>query len=409
MSKRKFANWLDAYMEYTQHSEAPDIFHKWTAIGTVAGALRRQVWFHMGYFTWYPNFFLFFVAPPGVVSKSTTVALGMDLLGEVEGIKFGPSSITWQALIKSLEEAQEDFLYEGEYHPSAPLTISASELGTFLDPKNREMIDVLVDLWDGKQGAWKKVTKTGSSESVVNPWIHIMGCTTPSWIADNFGDYFFGGGLASRSVMVYAETKRKLVAYPHRHFGADIGMLKNGLIDDLQAISEMVGRYEATEECYEWGEQWYKEHWFKEHKHLEGEKFQAYLARKQTHIHKTAMVLSACESDSLMIETKHLERADEEITALEETMPQVYGKMNRETEMIMAADVLSFIKSKGSYDRMLLYREFFKMMSYNTFSNILESLRNTGLVGLKTFKGDGIKVHYVEEKKDERGDKVVQE
>ena len=203
--------------------------------------------------------------------------------------------------------------------------------------------------------------------------------------------------------------KRKLVAYPHRHFGTDIGMLKNGLIDDLQAISEMVGRYEATEACYEWGEQWYKEHWFKEHKHLEGEKFQAYLARKQTHIHKTAMVLSACESDSLMIEMRHLQRADKEITALEETMPQVYGKMNRETEMIMAADVLSFIKSKGSCDRMLLYREFFKMMSYNTFSNILESLRNTGLVGLKTFKGEGIKVYYVEEKKDEQGNKVNQE
>ena len=110
----------------------------------------------------------------------------------------------------------------------AALTIAASELGTFLDPRNREMIDVLVDLWDGKDGSLgRKATKTGSSENIQNPWIHILGCTTPSWIAENFGDYFFGGGLASRSVMVYAETKRKLVAYPKLHFGDDMKMLKD--------------------------------------------------------------------------------------------------------------------------------------------------------------------------------------
>ena len=323
MTKRKLRNWMEGYMEYTKHSEAPNIFHKWTAIGTVAGALRRQVWFDMGYFKWHPNFFLFFVAPPGVVSKSSTMSLGMDLLREIEGIKFGPTVVTWQALVKNLEDAQEDFVHNGEYHSAAPLTIAASELGTFLDPKNREMIDVLVDLWDGKQGAWKKITKTGTSESIVNPWIHILGCTTPSWIAENFGDYFFGGGLSSRSIMVYAESKRKLVAYPKRHFDGDVQMLKDCLIKDLEIISEMTGPYEATEEAYKWGEEWYADHWFKEHKNLEGEKFKAYLARKQTHIHKTAMVLAACESDTLMLEKHHLEQANVEVTFLEKSMPEV--------------------------------------------------------------------------------------
>ena len=400
---RKLKNWIEAYMQYTRHSESPDIFHKWTAIGTIAGALRRKVWFDMGYFTWYPNFFIFFVAPPGVVSKSTTVSLGIDLLREVEGIKFGPASVTWQALVKSLEEAQEDFSYNGDYYPMAPLTISVSELGTFLDPKNREMIDVLVDLWDGKQGAWEKVTKTGSSESIVNPWVHVLGCTTPSWIAENFGDYFFGGGLASRAVMVYAEHKRKLVAYPKRHFEADMKMLKDGLIEDLDIISQLAGPYEATEEAYKWGDEWYETHWFGGHKDLEAEKFQAYLARKQTHIHKVAMVLAAAESNKLILEKRHLETAYKEVTSLEASMPQVYGKMNRETEMVMAADVLMFIRSKGRMTKTALYREFFQTMSYHTFSNILESLMNTGLVKMRTSQ-KGIEIYPVDEKKVENKD-----
>ena len=395
---RKLKNWITSYMEYTRHSESPDEFHKWTAIGTIAGALRRKVWFDMGYFTWYPNFFLFFVAPPGVVSKSTTVSLGMDLLRQVDGIKFGPSVVTWQELVRRLEDAQEDFPYKGEMYPMAPLTIAASELGTFLDPRNREMIDVLVDLWDGKTGAWEKATKTGSSENIQNPWIHILGCTTPSWIAENFGDYFFGGGLASRSVMVYAETKRKLIAYPKLHFGDDMKMLKDYLIKDLEEISDLAGPYEATKEAYEWGTNWYKEHWFGEHKNLEAEKFQAYLARKQTHIHKTAMVLAAAESNECIIDVRHLKQADEEVTSLEKSMPQVYGKMNRETEMIMAADVLSFIRVKGNCDKTFLYREFFSIMSYQTFVNIIESLRNTGLVGLNN-DGKGMILYPIDEKK----------
>ena len=395
---RKLKNWITAYMEYTQHSESPDEFHKWTAIGTIAGALRRRVWFDMGYFTWYPNFFLFFVAPPGVVSKSTTVSLGIDLLRQVDGIKFGPSVVTWQELVRRLEDAQEDFLYKDEFYPMASLTIAASELGTFLDPRNREMVDVLVDLWDGKKGAWEKATKTGSSENIQNPWIHILGCTTPSWIAENFGDYFFGGGLASRSVMVYAENKRKLVAYPKLHFKDDMKMIKNALIKDLEKISNLAGPYEATKEAYKWGTDWYEEHWFGEHKNLEAEKFQAYLARKQTHIHKTAMVLAAAESDERVIGIEHLKQAYDEITSLEKNMPQVYGKMNRETEMIMAADVMSFIRANGKCNKTFLYREFYRIMSYQTFSNILESLRNTGLVGAKS-DGSGLTLYPVDEKK----------
>ena len=143
---------------------------------------------------------------------------------------------------------------------------------------------------------------------------------------------------------------------------------------------------------------WYEEHWFGEHKDLEAEKFQAYLARKQTHIHKTAMVLAAAESNERIIDVRHLKRANEEVTSLEKNMPQVYGKMNREAEMIMAADVMSFIRSNGNCNKRSLYREFHPMMSYQTFSNILESLRNTGLVGAK---GDlnGITLYPVDEKK----------
>ena len=386
MEKRYLSNWLEAYLEYTQHSEAPERFHFWTGVSAIAGALRRRVWIQMGYFQWTPNFFIFFVSPAGIVSKSTTAAIGMDLLGELPYIHFGPAAGTWQALVKKMSESGEEIPIPNSdeiMHMSA-ITIVASELGTFLDPRNREMIDVLVSLWDGKPGPWMKITKGDGEEIIKSPWINIIGCTTPAWVAENFTDYFYGGGLASRSIFVYAEKKRKLVAYPFRHLPSNFRDQQLALIHDLEIISNLVGAYTITEEALDWGEVWYEEHNSKEpNKELLGEKFSGYLARKQTHIHKLAMVLAAATKDELTITIKELELAHKYVTFLETDMPHVFGQMNRETEMIMAADVLQFLRNKNGEDitQTRLYREFIKVMSYDTFERILRSLRNSGLIG----------------------------
>ena len=99
-------NWLEAYYHYTSQSESPDLFHFWTAVSTIAGALRRQVWIDERFFHWTPNFYIIMVGPAGVVSKSTSARIGMKLLSQVEGITFGPKSMTWQGLTVALSEAQ---------------------------------------------------------------------------------------------------------------------------------------------------------------------------------------------------------------------------------------------------------------------------------------------------------------
>src|SRR5258707_15834538 len=108
---RHFKNWLKAYLEFTRDSESPTTFHFWTGVSTLAGALRRRVWIDMKKFQWTPNFYIILVGPPGIAAKSTSLSMGMSLLGKVPGVKFGPESMTWQALAKALEEAIEHVEY----------------------------------------------------------------------------------------------------------------------------------------------------------------------------------------------------------------------------------------------------------------------------------------------------------
>lgn len=360
---RNIPNWIQGYVEYTKHMEAPDLFHMWTAIGTIAGALRGKVWIDMGYFKWKPNFFIILVAPPGIVSKSTTLGVGMSLLRELESIHFGPDSVTWQALTESFIEAQESVKDVG---PMAAITIAASELGTFLDPTNREMIDVLCDLWDGRNVPWKRRTKGEGLSEIKNPWLNFLGCTTPGWLEENFPEYAIKGGFTSRTVFVYADAKRELIAYPSQRmkaFKAEFATLKRYLINDLKSISNISGEYHLSAEAFAWGEKWYAKHWNpNSNSHMDKETHGGYLARKQTHIHKTAMVLAAAISDERIITPHHLTQADFLVTQLEKQMINVFRHISDNRDALVSMQLLDIIRNMPKQE--IMKKALWKVMIY---------------------------------------------
>lgn len=343
--------------------EAPDLFHMWTAIGTVAGALRGKVWIDMGYFKWKPNFFIILVAPPGIVSKSTTLGVGMSLLRELECVHFGPDSVTWQALTDAFIEAQEIVKDVG---PMSALTIAASELGTFLDPRNREMIDVLCDLWDGRSVPWRRRTKAEGLSEIKNPWLNFLGCTTPGWLEENFPEYAIRGGFTSRTVFVYADAKRDLIAYPSLRldeFKQEFATLRRHLINDLRKISLVQGQYYLTPGAFKWGEKWYAHHWDQDsHDHLDTETYGGYLARKQTHMHKVAMVLAASVSDEMVIHEGHLEQADFLVTQLEDQMINVFRHISDNRDAMLSMQMFDMIRK--THDACISKKDLWKMMIY---------------------------------------------
>lgn len=335
-------------MEYASHSEAPKHMHFWTAVSTLAGALRRQVWVDMAYFKWYPNFYVILVAPPGIVSKSTTAGIGMSLLRKVPDIKFGPDVVTWQALVQGFAESTLSFELQGEFHAMSALTIESSEFGNLLNPQDKEMVDLLVSLWDGKPGAFEKRTKGSGCDVVENPWINLIACTTPAWIAGNFPEYMIGGGFTSRCVFVYADKKDKLVAYPSEHVPTNMQQMAQHLVEDLCQISLLKGEYKLTPEAFAWGKAWYSQHYEAKHIHLDDERFGGYLARKQTHIHKLAMILAAAEGDVMVITAEHLALANQMVTDLEQDMQFVFSKIGKSEDSVFAERLIWYVHKRGS-------------------------------------------------------------
>ncbi len=338
---RRCQDWLKSFVEFGSYGEAPLKMIFWTGVSAIAGALRRRVWIDQRFFTWVPNFYIILVAPPGVVSKSTTANIGMNLLRQIPDIRFGPDVVTWQSLVTSFAESAESFqLPSGDWETMSSLTISSDELGTFLNPNDREMIDVLVSLWDGKKGTFRKQTKMSGNDTIQNPWINIIGCTTPSWIAENVPEYMIGGGFVSRCVFIYTDKKRQFVPYVDEAVPAEFGDLRSSLVHDLEEMSTLCGEFQISEPAREWGRTWYTDHWQKGREGLDTEQFANYLSRKQTHLHKLAMILSASQGNTLLIEPHHLQHAEAMLSSIEPDMHKVFARIGKSEVTKATAEIL---------------------------------------------------------------------
>lgn len=396
---RNFPDWLTSYVQYAGFSEAPAKMHFWSGVSAVAGALRRRVWIDMGYFKWTPCFYIIIVAPPGVVSKSTTAAISMDILRAVPGVKFGPQMVTWPALVTAFSEAREEFaLGEGidtQWMPMCALTIESSEFGNLINPADREMVDLLVTLWDSKEGGFNKLTKSNGKDEIVNPWINLIACTTPAWIEGNFPEYMIGGGFTSRCLFVYAEKKEKLVAYPSLEIPPGIKDIKTALLQDLEHIAiTMAGPMALSPKAIEWGKLWYAKHYEDgAPDHLSDERFSGYLARKQTHMHKLAIILCASRTDDMVITIEDLATAAKMLNDLEKDMPKVFDRIGRSQESIQAERFIRHVQTHGEMDYQTAYH--FIHMHFpmiRDFESILSgAVRSGQLVMVTTPKGYNIK------------------
>lgn len=381
---RIFPDWLTAFMQYADVVESPKLMHFWSGVSAVSGSLRRKVWIDMKRFQWTPNFFIIFVAPPGVVSKSTTADISMDLLRKVPGVKFGPDVITWPALVEAFAAAAESFEYQDEWHPMSPLTLVASELGNLINPQDRDMINLYINLWDGRKTLEKK-TKMSGNDVVEGPWINMLGCTTPHWIADNMPAATVGGGFTSRCVFVYAEKKEKLVAYVDEQTQATDNEHREALIHDLEHLSTaLVGPYTIDESARVWGRDWYEKLWTEaRHADLQDDRLDGYVARKQTHMHKLAIILAASCRDELVITRDELQLADTMLRSTEADLSKVFSRIGRSEDSLQSERFIQYVRRRGlcPYDEAYLHIHA-HFPDFREFEGILSGAIRAGLIGL---------------------------
>ena len=246
------------------------------------------------------------------------------------------------------------------------------------------MINLLIELWDGKK-TYEKITKMSGNDVVEAPWINLQAGTTPHWIADNMPQAMIGGGLSSRCIFVYGDTKERYVAYVDEQVGKGDADLRIKLIEDLEQIAMLTGPYVISDDARKWGRSWYETFWKNASSRMDDQMLEGYAARKQTHMHKVAMVLSASRSDSLVITEEDLQLANTMLEDLEVDMHRVFSRIGRTEDSMQAERFIEFVRRKG----IVGYHEAYKMIhiyfpDFRDFEGILSGAVNSGQVQIIT-------------------------
>ena len=390
---RNYDDWIAGYLKYTEHLESPEKIHQWVAVGTIAAALRRKVWIGQGFFNWIPNFYIIICGPAGVVRKSTSIAQGEALLKKVPGIRLAPNCSTTEAMIQLVGAEVDGFDNVEGLMPdgsagmleTCSLTVAASELGSFLKPKDPTQIDILTDLWDGKitPGVWSKSTKTQGSDDLPNPWINVMACTTPTWIADNFTRQLLASGFVSRCIFVYSEEPRARNAYLSRilrDLKINIFEHYTALLEDLKRIAAIKGVYTMTEEAMDYGEVWYEEIMDQLQLVKHHDRKAAQLSRKQTMAHKLAIVMAASRRDERIIELEDLQRAITWVQAVEQDSNEALRLSETTDENRGLATLTRVLATNGGLEKGMLFRHVSDTLPWAQFEIALNSGMKTGVL-----------------------------
>lgn len=376
MTTKRKLNWIQEYVAQQQNSEAPDEFHLWTAVSTIAGALGRKCWFDMGNHIVVPNFYIVFVSPPGIVQKSTTIGAGKRLLKQLDNIHFGPDTVTWQAITDTLLEAQDvvevsnqqgvpDFITMSSIH------LAVSELGTFFQEKDTDKINLMTHLWDAPPDYTKR-TRMDGNITISNPCINFISGCTPAWITENLGAYFIGGGLSSRMIFIFADKKARRIAYPKKQ---DQNHRQKELIKDLKEINLMKGEFTMEAEAKAYGIVFYDKVCDMMDSDSMDPRYKSFAARMQTHYHKVAMVVSAATRTDQVMDLHCVETADV-LTMLAFTkLQQVYNLIGQSKEVQQHDQILSVFDQmdQANLTEDQLFNKVQKQMSHWHFKNALAS------------------------------------
>lgn len=323
---RRTPNFLDAFTDYADNGFAPRIFHKWSGISIIAGALERKVWLPWDdTFSYYPNLFIFLVAHPGI-GKSSALDKATGLLQEMNrisagGLHFVPSQVTEAKFIDLMSRAASfEIGSKITYHSSG--YYFASEASNSLKNLFGDFIACMTDFYDCPK-FWEKATVKDGTRTLNNVCFNLIAGTTFDYLGKIVTDANVMGGFASR--VTYVMFRDKLIRNPQFQGGEDVESperleFRQALLADLADIHSMVGRFTGTPEFGKRFEAWYPTY-ETERQNLESEKMQSLMVRKQTTIFKLCMVLSASESSDRVLREHHWDRAVELLDSVETDLP----------------------------------------------------------------------------------------
>lgn len=342
------------YLNYTEGTEPPKQYHRWSFLSCVGAALGRNLYIEHGHSRIYPNMYVMLVGAPGT-RKSSSIKTAKKLL-ELGGYDtFAYNKSTKQKFLLDLEDLRipkdetgnknmAAMLEEGFKIPLEPDStdcfICADEFADFIGTNNFDFITLLTTLWDNLPKYEDRV-KNSQSIKIANPTISILGGLTPVSFASSIPQEASGSGFLSRVILVYGESTGDRITWPTVPNADDTDMF--GLL--FAKLRTLKGEVKFTPEAKRIVESIYTE-W----EDLTDVRLQYYCSRRLVHLFKVCMILAALHAVTDDLEVVEVNKdvvveANTILTYTEEYMSNALGELGRSRNSDAAQKVMEKLGS----------------------------------------------------------------
>lgn len=338
-------DFFQSYLEYTSGGEVPICFHRWAAIVGIGTILERNVFLPFGHGKIFPNKYAMLIGDAGT-KKSTAIKLMKKLLISAGYTHIAAERSSKEKYLADLAAqaegtGDEDILDKNIFGNvsesiATPNLIAADEANDFFGIHNIEFLSVLGSLWDW-DGKYENRIKTGKSDFISNPTISILAGNTPVGFATAFPPTIFGQGFFSRLLLVYAEPTGRRITLPRSPSAEETA----AIVQLLQIIrSEGVGERRFTPDAYNLIDKIYQSE-----QPFDDTRFASYLNRRQTHLLKLCLIVSAARLEREITEISVIQ-ANTYLRYVERLMPKALGEFGNAKNSDLTHKIVNLIEKK---------------------------------------------------------------
>lgn len=347
---RNFDNYIDAYLKFTEGHEASPLIHKWAIISVIAASLERKVSLDRGFYTLFPNLYVFIIGKSGLIKKSTSTGIAVGLFRELTTGRMMSERLTAAALIEQLVYSQKKYEHAGKMYKQSALFAYASELSIFLGEVYGSITELLTSFYDGApydcDHAWTHSTRQSKDApmNIYGPCLNILGASTKTWLKKCIPKSEMEGGFTSRIIFVVENRiPEKLIAWPE--LDATLTAHRLMLVEDLKTIHSLKGQFRVHPKAKDLFTEWYENHMRNIVPLNQDPKIAGYMARKGDTILKLAMVRRASQDDTLEILPQDVLWGAQELDLLEPEWRNAFDSMTTKGEI--GFEIKQYIRARG--------------------------------------------------------------
>jgi len=373
---RKCTTWFNTYVEYNADFEPPIIFSRWVALGIISIVTERKVWLPEGQGKIFPNLYIILNGPSGT-GKTTAMREGLPFLNAC-GIEISAAKPTSAALLKAMSGSVKSDEQIGLH---TPYVIWAEELPSFLgtDAYKTGMLADLTTLYDCPEPNFKRDLVSREGDDIPYPYVVLIGGATPQGIFDVLPTGATAQGFTARIMFVYSSfTGKRVIEKP---WGDKQRTLYKALEHDLQEIASLRGPMKLSDVFKAYWADYYINRPEPENKYNDI-RMQGYASREPFYAKKVSMLLSLAESDSMIIEAHHLEKALNILKEVDRSIAEAYSEMSPSVVVNTYKKIVRML-AKASSNTMLhgdLLRRFSYMIDAAQFKLAIDGLIQMGYI-----------------------------